>query len=238
MVRGGRCYIFFEELMFATGKAHISVIEVDRSGRASPATKVLECDYHLSYPFLLEHEGHLFMIPETGNANVVEAYRCVEFPNVWKRERVLMRNIRAVDASFLTHEGRWWMFANAAPEGASLNDELHLFSSDHLFGNWEPHPGNPVKSDVRGARPAGRLYRRGGKVFRPAQVCVPVYGAGIAIHRIDRLDGRGYEEELVERIVPIEPEDVFGLHTINRAGDLCVVDAFMRRPRWAPGRER
>ena len=40
--RNGKSYIFFEELAFAAGKAHISVIEVDRQGRASPPVRVLE----------------------------------------------------------------------------------------------------------------------------------------------------------------------------------------------------
>ena len=48
------------------------------------------------------------------------------------------------------------MFANAAAgERRVFDDELHLFHADRLLGDWQPHPRNPVKSDVRSARPAG-----------------------------------------------------------------------------------
>lgn len=236
VVRGGRCYIFFEELMFATNKAHICVVEIDRSGRVSESRRVLECDYHLSYPFLVESGGELYMVPETAQVNRIEAWRSVEFPHRWEREKVLIDNIRAVDATFCVEGGRAWMFANVAPEGACLDDELHLFHADHLLGDWTPHPMNPVKSDARASRPAGRMFRRDGVLHRPAQVCVPRYGAGLVIHRIDRLDPEGFHEELVETILPRRPQGLLGLHTLNRAGDLCVVDGFIQASRFGASR--
>jgi len=57
--KGGRYFVFFEELMFRSGKAHISMLEIDAAGRASAPIKVLQRDYHLSYPFVLEHDGSL-----------------------------------------------------------------------------------------------------------------------------------------------------------------------------------
>jgi hypothetical protein len=235
VVRAGRCFVFFEELIFANGKAHISVVEVDREGRVSPARKVLERDCHLSYPFLVEEGGELYMIPETADAGVVEAYRCTDFPLVWQRERVLLEGVNAVDATLCKHDGRWWMFANAARAGASYNDELHLYSSESLLEGWEAHGANPVKSDVRSARPAGRIQKRNGRLYRPAQVCAPLYGAALAIHRIDTLSPTEYAESLVETLVPDAKDGFLGLHTINREGDFCVVDGFQRRPRLGRG---
>lgn len=230
--RNGKSYIFFEELPFAAGKAHLSVIEVDRSGRASEPVRVLERDYHLSYPFLVEEGGELYMIPETAGNQTIEIYRCVEFPGKWRRERVLVDNIFAADATVHREGGRWWMFANATANGAEIHDELHLFSAPALLGPWTPHARNPVKSDVRSARPAGRLFRRGNELFRPGQVCAPLYGSGIAVNRVTRLDDQGFAEEEVRRIVPAPGCGVLGLHTLNSAGGLTVTDAFIRRSRF------
>jgi hypothetical protein len=229
---GDRHYIFFEDLPFATGKAHISVVEVDRTGRASAPVPVLERDYHLSYPFLVEDGGSLYMIPETAHNRTVEIYRCVEFPHRWKLERTLLNDVWCADATVHRALDRWWMFAAFGTDGAEVNDELHLFSADRLLGEWKPHRRNPVRSDVRGARPAGRLFARGGSLWRPGQVCAPLYGAGIALHRVTRLTQDEYAEEEVRRIAPVAGEGVLGLHTINRAGDLQVTDAFVRRPRF------
>lgn len=229
---GSRYFIFFEELPYAAGKAHISMIEVQPGGRWSRPVRVLERDYHLSYPFLLEHDGALYMIPETAQNRSVEVYRCVEFPLRWRLERTLLEGVRCVDATFHRGGDRWWMFANgAAGESRWFNDELHLFHAERLLGDWKPHRRSPVKSDARCARPAGGLFRRNGALYRPAQVCVPRYGAGLSINRVERLTPDEYVETEAERIVPASPGGLLGIHTVNRAGDLTVVDVFVRRPR-------
>lgn len=226
----GRHYIFFEELPFSTRKGHISVIEVTRDGRCSPARKVLERDYHLSYPFLIELQGELFMVPETLQNRTVECYRCVRFPDEWKLERLLLRDARCADATVHFQDGRWWMFVNIGIEGTEVYDELHLFWADRFEGPWKPHRGNPVKSDVRGARPGGRLFARDGRLYRPAQICAPLYGSGLCINEVLQLSTHAFLEQEHRRILPAG-ERLLGLHTWNRAGELCVIDAFTRRAR-------
>jgi hypothetical protein len=111
-----------------------------------------------------------------------------------------------------------------------FDDELHLFHAPSPFGDWQAHPRNPVRADARGARPAGRLFWRNGALHRPAQICVPRYGAGLAVHRVLRLTPHEYAERQVERLLPAG-DAVLGMHTVNRAGHLTVVDGFMRRRR-------
>jgi hypothetical protein len=228
--RNGRYYVFFEELPYAAGKAHIAMLELDRSGRWSAPVRVLERDYHLSYPFLLEQDGNLYMVPETGRNRTIEVYRCVEFPLRWRLERVLLDGLRCVDATLHRAADRWWMFANGAVgESRVFDDELYLFHAERLLGDWRAHPRNPVKSDARCTRPAGALFMRNGALHRPAQICVPRYGAGLSINRVLRLTPHEYAERQTERLLP--QGDVLGLHTMNRAGELTVVDLFRQRPR-------
>jgi hypothetical protein len=230
---GGRHYIFFEEVPFATRKGHIAVIEVQRDGRWSAPVRVLERDYHLSYPFVFAHEGALYMIPESSANRTVELWRCVDFPGKWRLERNLLEDVRLVDATLLRRAGRWWMFANcAAGASEAFDDELCLFSAERLQGGWQPHARNPLKSDPRGSRPAGRVFEENGILYRPAQICVPRYGAGLSIQRVVSLSATEYVERQVERIVPPPATGLLGLHTMNRAGDLLVVDAFARRRRF------
>ena len=231
--QNGRYYVFFEERPFDTGKGHIAVIEIEPGGRWSRPQRVLERDHHLSYPFLLEHEGALYMIPESADSRSVELYRCTEFPLRWRRERVLLAGVRCADATLHRAGDRWWMFASAAPgESPCFDDELHLYHADGLAGDWQPHARNPVKSDPRSARPAGSLYIHNGSLYRPSQVCVPRYGAGLALNRVHRLTPYEYSERLVQRIEPAGKDGLLGLHTVNRAGPLEVVDGFMQRRRF------
>jgi hypothetical protein len=229
--RQGRYFVFLEELVFSRGKAHISVMEIGSDGTCTKPAPVLERPYHLSYPFLLEHEGELYMIPETGANRTVELYRCASFPDRWELVRVLMHDVRCTDATLHRIGDRWWMFANTNLGDSVGADELNLFYADDLFGKWRAHRNNPVKSDVRGTRPAGRLYESGGALYRPAQVGAPMYGSAVSINRILELDPNTYAEREVERIAPTYPKRVLGIHTLNRAGGLCVMDAFTRRVR-------
>lgn len=230
--KNGRHYVFFKEMVRGADKAHISMLEVGADGRWSAPVRVLERDYHVSHPFVVEHDGQLYLIPESAQNRTVEAYRCVDFPLRWRPERVLLDGVRLVDATFHKSAERWWLFANgAAGEGGGFNDELHLFHAGGLLDEWQPHARNPVRSDARCARPAGALYWRNGALYRPAQICVPRYGAGIALNRVLRLTPEAYAERQVERIAPPPDSGLLGLHTVNRAGALTVVDVLARRRR-------
>src|SRR6185295_5342699 len=140
-------------------------------------------------------------------------------------ECVLLDDVRLVDATLhrekIGGRERWWMFANSAAGGSRMfDDELHLFYADRLLGEWQPHARNPVKSDARCARPAGRLQWRNGALYRPAQICAPLYGAGLSMNRVLRLTPHDYAERQVERVLPSPAEGILGLHTLNRAGEL------------------
>ena len=61
---GERNYCFVEEYDYDNKKGHISVIEITPKGY-TPLGKVLEEDFHLSFPFVFQYEDQIFMCPET-----------------------------------------------------------------------------------------------------------------------------------------------------------------------------
>jgi hypothetical protein len=93
---------------------------------------------------------------------------------------ILMINVYAVDPTILRKDGKWWLFVNIREnEGASSLDELFLFYSADLFcRDWTPHPKNPVVSDVKSSRPAGRIFSYNGNIYRPSQNNSKRYGMG------------------------------------------------------------
>jgi hypothetical protein len=221
----GKFYIFFEEFIFKKEKAHICVVEVDAHGIVSGPFKVLERPYHLSYPFVFEWNGDYYMIPESGGNNTVELYRCREFPLVWEMEKVLIHANNPLDATLAEIDGKWWMFVNIEVAGVSVNwDELHLYYSDSPLGPWKPHQKNPVKSDVRSSRPAGKLFQWNGQLLRPAQDCSNGYGYATSINRVVRISPCDYLEEEVSRIEPDWEKHITGTHTLNLLDDITVVD--------------
>jgi hypothetical protein len=229
---GDRCFIFVEEYVYAAGKGHLSVIKLDRDGRWDQPVPVVQRDYHLSYPFLFEWRGEFFLVPESSQNRTVQLYRCVSFPWEWEPCELLLEGVNAVDSTFIEVDGRWWMFANVALEGLRNWDELCLFYADRPSGPWTPHRRNPVKSDVRSTRPAGRLFWSDGHLHRPAQDCSKRYGYALSMQRISRLNTREYRELEVGRILPGWTSNVLGIHTWNPMGHLIAVDALVRVPRF------
>jgi len=227
---GENYYVFIEEYPYQTAKGHISVIELDRKGVVSGPRKVLERDYHLSYPFVFMWNGEYYMVPESAANKTVELYRAKTFPFVWELEKVLMTDVRAKDATLAEIDGTWWMFVSISEQ--SIPDELYLFSALSPLGPWTPHKRNPVKSDVRGSRPAGALFEWNGEVYRPAQDSSGRYGYAISINRVTQLDHEGFREEQVSSILPNWSKDLLATHTISIAGDLTVVDCLLKRSRW------
>src|SRR5207249_5024391 len=184
----------------------------------------LETYYHLSYPFVFQWDGDFFMMPETASRRQVELYRCVDFPARWKLERVVLRDLKALDPTPALLLGRWWLFANAPAYGAGSMDELHLFYSDSPLGPWTPHRDNPIKSDVRSARPAGRIFENHGEFYRPAQDCSTRYGSAVVINRILQLRSEEHTSELQSRF------DLVCRLLLEKKNRSCPIAAALSRP--------
>ncbi|HEX5883131.1 MAG TPA: hypothetical protein VFY67_01165 [Pyrinomonadaceae bacterium] len=228
----GKRYIFFEDYLLSQHKAHISVIEVDENGIVSGPTEALNLDCHLSYPFIFEWEGEHYMIPETGSRNAVELYRSASFPFAWRLDQVLLEANQPLDATLIQFEGRWWMFVNIQEEGVSVNwDELHVYYADSPRGPWRPHARNPVVSDVRSARPAGRLFWSKDSLYRPGQDSSRRYGYATTINRITKLTPTEYSETEVAKLVPTWDKDIVGVHTWNTSPGMTTIDCLVKRRR-------
>ncbi len=229
-------YVFFEDYRYDLARGHIAVAPIDAAGRIGHSTVALERPYHLSYPWVFQHEGTWYMVPETQANRTVEVYRCNRFPDRWQFSHVLMRDVRAVDATFLQHGGRWWMFANIAEfEGTSTHDDLCAFWADGpLSTNWHPHPLNPVVSDVRRARPAGPFVRRDGRLLRPSQDCELQYGGAVCVNEVVELTETTYLERCIGKFEATWDPDVVAMHTVSELDGLVVLDGKLRTRRGHP----
>jgi len=211
-------YLFFEEFRFAEQRGSVSCSRLVPDGRWTRPETVLERPYHLSYPFVFFVGEDAFMLPETAANGGIELYRAHAFPGEWALEAVLVPGVHAVDPTLIEHGDRYWLFANVAVDGASTNDELFLYSSHSLRGPWEPHPRNPIVSDVRRARPAGRPFLdESGALIRPAQDCSGFYGSAVVFNRIETLNETEYRETAVGRLDPSWRRSNVGTHTFTRS---------------------
>jgi hypothetical protein len=230
----GRLHLLFEEYLEEERRGVISAATLDASGRPGEVRRALDLPHHLSYPFVLEHEGEVFMVPESATAGTVELYRARRLPDRWEHAGTLLRGMAAYDPTLLEHAGRFWLWVATTPRAGVDADELRLFSSPDLLGPYSPHPLNPVLRDVRCARPAGAILNLDGELLRPAQDGSTGYGARIHWRRIGRLDESEYREEEAGALEPPARESFSGLHTFNRRGGWEAFDLLSPRRRRRP----
>jgi hypothetical protein len=155
-------------------------------------------------------------------------YRAADFPLGWTLDSVLLDGVQAYDVTVLRREDGFWMFASVPVEGARLSHELSVFFAPALRGPWEAHPANPVVSDVRLARPAGRLFEHQGRLIRPSQDCSSRYGRAVVFNRIEALSPTEYREVPVAVLEPDRARGALAVHTYNADAGLEIID--VRRP--------
>jgi hypothetical protein len=194
--RDGRPYIFFEDYYFRERKGKISVATFE-NGAFDFLGVVLDLPYHLSYPYIFEHEGNTYMVPETCGNRTIELWKCTEFPLKWELSKTLMNNISAVDTIVFPYGGYWWLFTNIdRTDGLSHCDELFAFYAEKPDATeWIPHAQNPIVNSPIKARNAGMVMAEDGSVIRCAQTQGFLhYGKGVSLNRIEQLSPSAYSE--------------------------------------------
>lgn len=219
----GRRLVFVEE-MWPDRKGIIACVEL-QDGTARRLGVALEESAHLSYPQVFAHDGTWHMTVESSRLNRVSLYRATRFPLGWERVGDLITGRVCCDPTLHFHKGRWYLFATVSENGNGTWDELFLFVSDRLEGPFRPHPANPIVSDVRRARPAGRLFMRDGKLIRPAQDCAANYGSAVVFNEVLALSPTHYDEKPLSRLTPDWAPGLTACHTYSASGTLEVLDA-------------
>jgi len=215
-------YIIYEDLLFNQGKGKIGSF-LFKNGSFTQNEIVIDEKFHMSYPFLIEHEGHLYCIPETYQANEVRLYKALEFPSKWKMEKVLIENYPGLDSTPFKYEGDWFLFSTNKSSGR--HHHLNIHYAESIFGPWKAHPKNPVKTDIRSARPAGTVFQYNGEVFRPSMDYSEKIEGRIVINKILTLSRVDFKEE-AHNIVDPYPNTYFSdkVHTLSKVGPYTLVD--------------
>jgi hypothetical protein len=95
-----------------------------------------------------------------------------------------------------------------------------------LTTNWTPHPSNPIITDVRTARPAGRIFIHDQKIYRPSQDCSGSYGKAFNLNEITILNEREYSEKMISKIGAKSESGQAGTHTFNFDENITLIDVY------------
>ena len=223
--KNGKNFCYVEDYDEIEHRGRISVYELENDGAVFIGV-ALEESFHLSFPYLFEYLGELYMCPESSENGDIRIYKCVDFPLWWKLEKIIMKNVSAVDTMLFEKDGKWWMLTNI--DHAQLGDfqlELCIFSADSPFEDqWVPHPQNPIFVDASRARNGG-MVKEGNRLFRVAQrQGFDFYGKSTSVNEIIQLDDSNYIEDRVCAITPTFQRGIAGTHHLHSNGKITVFD--------------
>ncbi len=232
MMQDGCLHVMCERFDRRAGTGSIWAVDWPVDGGWSRSTPVLRVTGPACYPFLLEHRGRIYCVPETREAGEVGLYEADPFPLAWVRSGTLLKGFPAAHNTVFRYEGRWWLACTttAVPDG-----KLYLWHADDLEGPWTPHRRNPVKVDPGSATPAGAPFVWEGTLYRPAQDRSRGHPVRIVLNAVDELTPERFRESPA-RVVEPDPKGPYplGLRTLSAAGAVTLVDG-MRDP-WATWR--
>ena len=187
--------------------------------------QVIVESYHLSYPFLYEDNGEVFMVPESFLNQDVHAYRAVDFPDKWEFSHVLARNVKYVDTTLFRQDKTEYAFAY---DVESMEKQLLLFEIHDRQFNMASRA--VISKDYSSARPGGRVFNYNGDMIRVSQDCDGAYGKAVVFSRINHLKSGGEFDEIplcrvgVGAVVLDDDIPYCGIHTYNAVDTMEVID--------------
>lgn len=231
--KDNRNIIFVEDFYYDKNKGVLSAIEVFKDKKPEILGTVIEEDFHLSFPYIFEVDGQLYMCPETSEKNEIRLYFCEEFPLKWKFHKTLMQNVKAVDTLIFQKDNLWYMLTNinSSIEVSENSSELHLYyASSFDADNWVPHRDNPIIFNSEYSRNGGlivnmeTIYR----VFQKQDY--NQYGKAMGLAKIIDISPNNYKEEYQFSIEPNFFNNIIGTHSYSFRNGLLSLDYVKNEP--------
>lgn len=225
-------YVFFENYSFKNKKGKISCGKLTEYNIVD-VTDVLVFDYHLSYPFIFEENGNIFLMPESHENKRLEIYKCLNFPNYWELYSTAFEGETVVDAFFFNDEfkQKWLFVTKQMDPNAPIDCELFIYRVDSIkMDKLTPHKQNPVIIDSRTARNAGAIFKYNNYLFRPSQRNIDgIYGKALNINKITKLTIDEYVEEQLTIIQPDFHNGLIATHHLHQMDEYFAIDAGYRK---------
>ena len=218
-------YIFFENNNLKSDKGNISYgILTDE--KLTYIQDTFNFKYHLSYPFLWKSKKDIFLIPESSENKLVQIWKCEKFPNKWKLHKTIFKNEYCCDTTIIKDfNNNNWLLTNKSNDPTNdASNELYIYKIIGDFDKFIPHKLNPVITDCRIARNAGKLDINN-KILRPSQINDSSgYGVGLNINEIVSLNLETFKERVIKKIYPNKKTNATGIHHISNTNSKIVFD--------------
>ena len=219
-VKGGELFLFYEQQHWDDPGCIAMIKTKDLKTWTEPQI-VLREPFHLSFPYVFESLGEIYMIPESQESDSIRLYKANENLTSFSFVRTLLKQDRTKNMNFCYNDshvyykdGKYYLFTSYQ-EDWMYYQELYI-SDDLLSGTFVRHPQSPVCVSNEYGRNGGSLIDYHGRLLRVTQDCHREYGDNASLMEITKLDEKNYEETLFLRnVFPQNSIFVDGGHQLN-----------------------
>lgn len=221
----GELYIFAEMWRYRYLKGCIGYSKLTENG-FTKWKPVIEEPFHLSYPNIFVENGKIYMCPESNEAEEIFLYECMEFPEQWKKVKVLNSGEKYCDSTFYNSGKDTFGFTYQL----TVNSEniLKFFKIENE--EIQMSKGNILTLGNEMIRPGGKILKskNAERDLRVIQLGIPSYGSGLIFTEF-YIDWPNFEEK---EVLILYPNDLkydknkryTGMHTFNRTESYIVID--------------
>ena len=220
--------VLVEEFVYKLKRGVISQLTVNRSDYSIKDVKrIINTGYHLSFPAYYRKNGKVYIYPEQGARGGTWLYEYDESTCKATELRVINPN-DTVDTIILElPDGRKVLTCTTAPDYCGSVLDIYQFYEENCPDELKPFM--KVESPHKTARNAGKFFKVGDSLYRPAQYCENEYGEATEIQKVI-FNGTEFTFQPVRRIY--SPSKIYpdAFHTFNVfENKWVVVDGRRRR---------
>lgn len=84
----------------------------------------------MSYPQIFEHDGEIYIVPETGLGHTLDMYRAVDFPDRWEKSANMAKDVELADTTLFKRGGN--IYALACDMGRTKTVSLFFIKSGKI----------------------------------------------------------------------------------------------------------
>ena len=243
--KGGKVYVFYEAFDLISRKGLIGYSLIDGKRKKIPVHIILDKPYHLSFPNVFEHDGDIYMMPETCENNTVKLFKATSFPEIWEENKLILPEVFACDSIILQDKSKNnyllvnEMYRGETPTGNysscwvknvcyKLNNSLQVIETGKLVAEGDC-----------GIRNAGKSFYADSQLYRIGQNSPnKLYGKGLVLFEVESIEP--YKEKLIwikdsevfgKHIIKFEDDEIIGVHTYNFSEHYEVID-FSQIRKW------
>ena len=221
----GIVYIFAELFDYIERKGGIGYTSF-REGKWTKWKTVLKEPFHLSYPNLFRIDNDIYMVPESSGGHSLRLYKATVFPNEWKLEKNIAKDVEWVDTTFFVHCDTVYAIATDISNAKKHIDCLLRFDNQlNLISKTEIK-----ESYTEYSRSGGNIFIMDGCQIRVSQDCSSHYGGAMIFSEF--IPEKLCEQGINKKILHLYPNDITvnqnhvwtGIHTYNSTQNYEVID--------------